>query len=69
LLGVCSYLVPQIVWTVFVSHWRSSLPLVEGPLPVVAAVFQSGFYSLVLWSLTLSVYHSYGERSYGRRRL
>ncbi len=61
LLGLMSYVFPQLVWFMLAGYWRTRPPLMEGPLPILGAVIEIGFVSLVLWCLTLSVYRSLGQ--------
>lgn len=58
-LGVLSYVIPQLVWGIFVAMRHLSPPLVDDPILVVGVIVQSNFYSFILWCLTLSVYQSY----------
>lgn len=58
-LGLISYVMPNLIWFVFITSQRSFPLVVESSTPLVA-VAESNFGSFVLWCLTLSVLR--GER-------
>lgn len=54
-VGLLSYLLPNLVWVLVLGAWRQAPPLEPDSIALVTLAAHSSWYSLILWVLVLTL--------------